>query len=106
MNPLKTPLPTPQLITSREKRRQKNGYYRLTDGESLSEVTYAGLGKLEGLSAETASPAGNTKDPSPHLFHIGPGLYGEPDPTTILPKRGNNIFATIAETLWVYAGRK
>jgi thymidylate synthase len=83
-----------------------NGYYRLTEGESLSEVTYAVLGKLDGLSAEQASRAGNTKELSPHQFHIGPGLYGEPDPTTIIPKRGNNVFATVAETLWVYAGRK
>jgi thymidylate synthase len=88
-----------------EKNRHKNGYYRLTDGESLSEVTYTVLAKLNGLSAEQASRAGNTKELSPHQFHIGPGLYGEPDPTTILPKRGNNIFATVAETLWVYAGR-
>ena len=92
-------------LLSLEKRRQKNGYYRLTDGESLSEVTYTVLSKLNGLSAEQASRAGNTKELSPHQFHIGPGLYGEPDPTTILPKRGNNPFATIAETLWVYAGR-
>ena len=96
---------TSKLIVSREKKRQKNGYYRLTDGESLSEVTYAVLGKLNGLSAEQASRAGNTKELSPHQFHIGPGLYGEPDPTTIVPKRGNNLFATVAETLWVYAGR-
>ena len=93
------------LITPLEKVRQKNGYYLLTEGESLSEVTYTVLAKLNGLSAEQASRAGNTKELSPHQFHIGPGFYGEPDPTTILPRRGNNVFATIAETLWVYAGR-
>jgi thymidylate synthase len=85
----------------------KNPFKNLfTEGESLSEVTYAVLGKLNALTSETASRAGNTKELSPHQFHIGPGLYGEPDPTTILPKRGNNPFATIAETLWVYGGRK
>jgi thymidylate synthase len=97
---------TALLISPLEKARVKNGYYRLTDGESLSEVTYTVLAKLNGLTAEQASRAGNTKELSPHQFHIGPGIYGEPDPTTILPRRGNNVFATIAETLWVYAGRK
>jgi thymidylate synthase len=96
---------TSQLIISREKRQQNNSYYRFSGGESLSEVTYTVLAKLNGLTAEQASRAGNTKELSPHQFYIGPGLYGEPDPTTILPKRGNNVFATVAETLWVYAGR-
>src|ERR1700746_3163624 len=103
MNPVTTL--TSRLITYREKKRLKNGYYRLTEGKSLSELTYKVLAKLDGLSSETASRAGNTKELSPHQLHLLPGLYGEPEPTTILPGRGNNPFATMAETLWVYAGR-
>lgn len=96
---------TSKLITYREKKRLKNGYYRLTEGENLSEVTYKVLAKLDGLDLKQASRDGETKELSPHQFHLFPGIYGEPDPTTILPGRGNNPFATIAETLWVYAGR-
>lgn len=91
--------------TARERRKRHNGYYRLTEGDSLSEVTYRVLAKLDGLSTAQASRAGNTKELSPHQLHLLPGFYGEPDATTILPGRGNNPFATVAETLWVFAGR-
>jgi thymidylate synthase len=93
------------LNTARERWRDWSGYYRLTRGDSLSETTYKVLEKLDALPNPQASRAGQTKELSPHLFEIGPGLYGTPDATTILIGRGNNPFATVAETLWVFAGR-
>jgi len=85
--------------------RKRTGYDRLTEGRDLSEVTHKVLRKLDDLPDSITSRAGNTKELSPHLFHIPSDAYGEPNATTILPGRGNNVFATIAETLWVYAGR-
>lgn len=91
--------------TLRDWWRWQTHYYGFTEGGSLSEVTYRVLEKLNSLDKTQTSRAGDTRELSPHQFHIGPGLYGEPDATTILAGRGNNPFATIAETLWVYAGR-
>lgn len=85
--------------------REKTQYYRVTEGRDLSEVTHKVLRKLDALPDSITSRAGNTKELSPHLFHIPADAYGEPNATTILAGRGNNVFATIAETLWVYAGR-
>jgi thymidylate synthase len=85
--------------------RRQTHYYRFTEGRSLSEVTYKVLVKLNSLDQTQSSRAGETRELSPHQFHLAPGLYGEPDGTTILAGRRNNPFATIAETLWVYAGR-
>jgi thymidylate synthase len=91
--------------TLRDWWRGQTHYYRFTEGRSLSEVTYRILVKLNSLDKIQSSRAGETRELSPHQFHLFPGLYGEPDATTILAGRGNNPFATVAETLWVYAGR-
>lgn len=69
---------------------------QFTDGRNLSEVTYRLLGKL------IDSPDHQL---SPHQIHLASGPSGELDATTLLPGRGNNPFATAAETLWVCAGR-
>jgi thymidylate synthase len=93
------------LASLKEKWRINSGYYLFTKGNSLSEVTHKVLRKLTSLPDSQASRVGNTKELTPHQFHIAADAYGEPNPTTLLPGRGNNPFATIAETLWVYAGR-
>lgn len=71
----------------------------VTVADSVSEATYEVLKKQMNLS-ETPSRNGNTKELSPHTVVIN-----KPNPYTILSKRGNNPFSTIAETLWVSAGR-
>jgi thymidylate synthase len=91
--------------TLQETYRRKTGYYQLTNGQDLSDVTYRVLHKLVHLPGNQVSRAGETKELSPHQFHIAADAYGEPNPVTILPGRGNNPFATVAETLWVFAGR-
>lgn len=75
-----------------------------TEGQNLSEVTAKLYRKLWKQGAEVASRADGfspgTLELSPHTL-----ILRSTDANTILAGRSNNPFATMAETLWVWAGR-
>lgn len=71
-----------------------------TVSSSVTEATYQVLKKQLRLPKETPSRNGKTRELSPHTV-----IVQRYQPYTLLPKRGNNPFSTIAETLWVTAGR-
>lgn len=83
-----------------KKNRQRKDLF-ITEGSSVSEVTYELYRKLLRYGNELRSEKGNTIELNPHMLVVN----GVGQPHTVLPGRKNNPFATIAETLWVFAGR-
>jgi thymidylate synthase len=73
----------------------------VTVGTGVSDVTHQVLRKQLTIAPVVPSRNGETRELSPHTVVVQGG-----SPYTILPNRGNNVLATIAETLWVWAGRK
>lgn len=70
----------------------------VTVADTASEATYKVLKKLLNRR-ETPSRNGMTREFSHHTIKITGN-----NPYTLLPRRKNNVFATIAETLWVMSG--
>jgi thymidylate synthase len=73
----------------------------VTVAPSVSAATAQVLRKMLIIAPEVPSRNGKTRELSPHTVVI----KDAGSPYTIMPHRGNNVIATVAETLWVWAGR-
>lgn len=78
--------------------------FMITYGGNMNELTLNVLNKLLRYGNKVPSRNGETLEFNPHTL-VAQGNQGFVNPYCILNKRANNIFATIAETLWVFAGR-